>query len=133
MEPVNGFPVGLLNCVEAEYPELSRIVALQGAKLIVMPTAADFYYKLASTSMCGVVVCGVVKAACMRPNLVGWCSDGSWVLVPYPGSCGGWVVAGVLSSNALPFRCDTPIAPCSRLRKLHFRCMYERMVVDVKR
>lgn len=39
--PVNGFPVGVLNCYEAEFCELSRILALKGAKLIVIPTAAD--------------------------------------------------------------------------------------------
>ncbi len=38
---VNGFPVALLNCYEAEFPELARIHALNGAKLIVIPTAAD--------------------------------------------------------------------------------------------
>ncbi|MDD4915773.1 MAG: hypothetical protein PHW13_12140 [Methylococcales bacterium] len=38
---VNGFPLGLLNCYEAEFSELSRIHALNGAKLIVIPTAAD--------------------------------------------------------------------------------------------
>lgn len=40
------FPVGILNCYEAEFPELSRILALKGAKLIVIPTAADYYYTL---------------------------------------------------------------------------------------
>lgn len=39
-----GFPVGVLNCYENEFPELSRMLALQGAKLIVGPTAADCYY-----------------------------------------------------------------------------------------
>eukprot|EP00771_Trimastix_marina_P001590 gnl/Trimastix_PCT/2672.p1 GENE.gnl/Trimastix_PCT/2672~~gnl/Trimastix_PCT/2672.p1 ORF type:complete len:352 (+),score=82.09 gnl/Trimastix_PCT/2672:128-1057(+) len=53
---VNGFPVGLLNCYEAEFPELSRILALRGAKLIIMPTAADYFYKM----------------------------HGSWTAVPYP-------------------------------------------------
>ncbi len=43
---VFGFPVGILNCYEAEFPELSRILALRGAKLIVIPTAADYYYTL---------------------------------------------------------------------------------------
>jgi len=38
---VNGLPVGLLNCYEAEFPELTRKLALQGAKLVVIPTAAD--------------------------------------------------------------------------------------------
>lgn len=38
---VNGFPVGVLNCYEAEFSELARILALKGAKLIVIPTAAD--------------------------------------------------------------------------------------------
>jgi len=41
-----GFPVGVLNCYECEFPELQRILALNGAKLIVGPTAADNYYKL---------------------------------------------------------------------------------------
>ena len=41
-----GFPVGVLNCYENEFPELSRILALNGAKLIVGPTAADNYYTL---------------------------------------------------------------------------------------
>jgi predicted amidohydrolase len=40
------FPVGVLNCYEAEFPELQRILALNGAKLIVAPTAADSYYTL---------------------------------------------------------------------------------------
>ncbi len=38
---VNGINVGLLNCYEAEFPELSRILALKGAQLILIPTAAD--------------------------------------------------------------------------------------------
>jgi predicted amidohydrolase len=42
------FPVGVLNCYECEFPELTRILALKGAKLIVGPTAADNYYKLPS-------------------------------------------------------------------------------------
>ena len=43
-----GFPVGVLNCYECEFPELHRILALKGAKLIVGPTAADRYYTLPS-------------------------------------------------------------------------------------
>ena len=42
------FPVGVLNCYECEFPELQRILALNGAKLIVGPTAADSYYMLPS-------------------------------------------------------------------------------------
>jgi len=41
-----GFPVGVLNCYECEFPELARLLALKGAKLIVGPTAADCYYRL---------------------------------------------------------------------------------------
>ncbi len=41
-----GFPVGVLNCYENEFPELARLLALNGAKLIVGPTAADGYYHL---------------------------------------------------------------------------------------
>ncbi len=40
---VNGMRVGVLNCYEAEFPELSRILALKGAQLVVIPTAADDY------------------------------------------------------------------------------------------
>lgn len=43
---VNGLGVGVLNCYEAEFFELSRILALKGAKLICIPTAADYYYNL---------------------------------------------------------------------------------------
>lgn len=51
MEPpsvfkINDFPMGVLNCYENEFSELARTLALQGAKLIVGPTAADRYYKL---------------------------------------------------------------------------------------
>ena len=43
---VNGVGVGVLNCYEAELPELSRILALKGAQLIVIPTAADDFTML---------------------------------------------------------------------------------------
>jgi predicted amidohydrolase len=43
---IHGFPVGILNCYECEFPELVRILALNGAKLIVGPTAADTYYRM---------------------------------------------------------------------------------------
>lgn len=44
---VNGFPVAVLNCYECEFPELTRALALRGAKLVVGPTAADHFYKMA--------------------------------------------------------------------------------------
>lgn len=40
---VHGLRVGVLNCYEAELPELTRILALKGAQLVVIPTAADEY------------------------------------------------------------------------------------------
>ncbi len=43
---IHGFPVGVLNCYECEFPELVRIFALKGAKLVVGPTAADRYYRM---------------------------------------------------------------------------------------
>ncbi len=43
---IHDFPVGILNCYECEFPELVRILALNGAKLIVGPTAADTYYRM---------------------------------------------------------------------------------------
>ncbi|QFY44921.1 nitrilase [Candidatus Methylospira mobilis] len=45
---VNGVGVGVLNCYEAEFPELSRILALKGAQLLVIPTAADDFIILRS-------------------------------------------------------------------------------------
>jgi predicted amidohydrolase len=48
VQPVNGFPVGLLNCYEAEFPELSRRLALEGAGLILIPTAADAWARLST-------------------------------------------------------------------------------------
>ncbi|WP_295898800.1 nitrilase-related carbon-nitrogen hydrolase [uncultured Vibrio sp.] len=38
---INGINVGLLNCYEAEFPELYRIYALKGTQVIIAPTAAD--------------------------------------------------------------------------------------------
>lgn len=38
---INGIKVGLLNCYEAEFPELNRVLALQGAQVVLIPTAAD--------------------------------------------------------------------------------------------
>ena len=46
VQRVNGIPVGLLNCYEAEFPELSRLLALAGAQIIVIPTAADAWAQL---------------------------------------------------------------------------------------
>jgi predicted amidohydrolase len=40
---VHGLRVAVLNCYEAEFPELARILALKGAQLVVIPTAADEY------------------------------------------------------------------------------------------
>ncbi|MEB3320191.1 MAG: carbon-nitrogen hydrolase family protein [Cyanobium sp.] len=48
VHPVNGVGVGLLNCYEAEFPELSRRLALAGAGLVLIPTAADLWAELSS-------------------------------------------------------------------------------------
>lgn len=45
---VNGFRIGLLNCYEAEFGELTRILALKGAQLVVIPTAADVWTLLST-------------------------------------------------------------------------------------
>lgn len=47
---VNGFPMGVLNCYEGEFFELARILALKGAKLVVIPTAADEWATLSDGS-----------------------------------------------------------------------------------
>lgn len=46
VQPVNGVPLGLLNCYEAEFPELTRRLALEGARLVLIPTAADAWAQL---------------------------------------------------------------------------------------
>ena len=48
VQRINNFPVGLLNCYEAEFPELSRRLALAGAGLILIPTAADAWAMLST-------------------------------------------------------------------------------------
>lgn len=46
VQEVNGLKVGLLNCYEAEVPELTRRLAVLGADLVVIPTAADAWARL---------------------------------------------------------------------------------------
>ncbi|WP_309387146.1 nitrilase-related carbon-nitrogen hydrolase [Cerasicoccus frondis] len=58
---IAGFPVGVVNCYECEFPELMRILALKGAKLIVGPTAADTYYRLPDGRMSSVPYPDVAK------------------------------------------------------------------------
>lgn len=41
VKEINGIKVGILNCYEAEFPELNRILTLKGAQMILIPTAAD--------------------------------------------------------------------------------------------
>ncbi|MFN5219776.1 MAG: nitrilase-related carbon-nitrogen hydrolase [Cyanobacteriota bacterium] len=48
VQQVNGLPLGLLNCYEAEFPELTRRLALQGARLVLIPTAADAWALLSN-------------------------------------------------------------------------------------
>lgn len=43
---VNGLRVGLLNCYEAEFAELTRRLALAGAQVVLIPTAADAWARL---------------------------------------------------------------------------------------
>ena len=46
VQAVHGLRVGLLNCYEAEFPELARSLALRGAELVLIPTAADAWARL---------------------------------------------------------------------------------------
>jgi len=48
VQRLNGIGVGLLNCYEAEFPELTRRLALDGAQLVLIPTAADAWAVLSS-------------------------------------------------------------------------------------
>lgn len=45
---VNGFPVGVLNCYECEFPPLYQHLVSEGARLVVGPTAADHHFPLAA-------------------------------------------------------------------------------------
>jgi predicted amidohydrolase len=46
VQQVNGIGVGLLNCYEAEFAELTRRLALLGAQIVLIPTAADAWAQL---------------------------------------------------------------------------------------
>jgi apolipoprotein N-acyltransferase len=46
VQQVNGIGVGLLNCYEAEFAELTRSLALLGAQVVLIPTAADAWAQL---------------------------------------------------------------------------------------
>ncbi len=46
VQQVNGIGVGLLNCYEAEFAELTRSLALRGAQVVLIPTAADAWAQL---------------------------------------------------------------------------------------
>ncbi|MFM7269249.1 MAG: carbon-nitrogen hydrolase family protein [Cyanobium sp.] len=50
VQTINGIGVGLLNCYEAEFPELTRALALRGARLVLIPTAADVWAQLSDGS-----------------------------------------------------------------------------------
>lgn len=53
MQSVNGVGVGLLNCYEAECPELTRRLPLEGATLVLIPTAADAWAELSTGERTG--------------------------------------------------------------------------------
>lgn len=76
---IHGFPIGVLNCYEAEFPELARILALRGAKLIVIPTAADISTKL---------------------------STGKWTDVPYPDISRNLIPSHALENNIFISYCN---------------------------
>ena len=76
---VNSLGVGILNCYEAEFFELSRILALRGAKLICIPTAADYYYNL---------------------------SDGTRTAVPYPDISRNLIPAHCYENNCFICYCN---------------------------
>lgn len=48
---VHGVQLGLLNCYEAEFPELTRRLALLGAQVVLIPTAADAWARLSDGSL----------------------------------------------------------------------------------
>ena len=48
---LNGIAVGVLNCYECEFPPLYQYLAMQGAQVVLGPTAADFHFRLADGTM----------------------------------------------------------------------------------
>jgi predicted amidohydrolase len=79
---IDDFPVGILNCYEAEFPELSRILALKGAKLIVIPTAADYYYTLSDGTLAKVPYPDVTK------NIIPSNAYFNKIFIAYSNRCG---------------------------------------------
>jgi len=43
---INGFPTGIINCYECEFPPLYQYLAEKGARLVIGPTAADYHFTL---------------------------------------------------------------------------------------
>lgn len=79
---VADFPIGILNCYEAEFPELSRILALKGAKLIVIPTAADYFYTLRDGTLTQVPYPDVTK------NIIPSNAYFNRIFIAYSNRCG---------------------------------------------
>ena len=61
---INGVGVGALNCYEAEFPEISRILALKGAQVLIAPTAADRFYRRRNGEMAQVAYPDVSDTHC---------------------------------------------------------------------
>ncbi|RRO14128.1 carbon-nitrogen hydrolase [Saccharopolyspora rhizosphaerae] len=109
---VNGFPVGLLNCYECEFPPLYQSLVGRGARLIVGPTAADRHFTLRSGSPTLVAypdatehiipaMAAVWRVFVAYANRRGWeVSDrGQW---EYRGNSGIWAPDGTAVVSAGP-------------------------------
>ncbi len=102
---VNGFPVGVLNCYECEFPELYRYLAQKGAKLIIGPTAADNHFPLADGRPTQVAYQDATEhvipaLAAIYRVFVAYCNRRGWERVPgvgcwqYQGNSGVWAPNG---------------------------------------
>jgi len=101
---INGFPVGILNCYECEFPPLYQYLAEQGAKLVIGPTAADYHFPLADGSQSQVPYQDATKhiipaMASIWKMFVCYANRRGWEQVPagwwqYQGNSGIWAPNG---------------------------------------
>jgi 5-aminopentanamidase len=131
---VNGFPVGILNCYECEFPELYRHLAGKGARLIVGPTAADGHFPLADGRPTQVAYPDATEhvipaLAAIYRVFVAYCNRRGWERVPevgcwqYQGNSGIWAPNGraVLAAGPEDRASDTLlVADCLPAEHLPF-------------
>ncbi len=98
--PINGIPVGVLNCYECEFPPLYQYLAERGAQVVLGPTAADGHFRLADGTMSRVPYQDATRhiipaMAAVWRLFVAYANRRGWEQVPagawqYQGNSGIW-------------------------------------------